>query len=187
MKRALRSLLHVADTMATFFTTLLLAGLGGVALAAILHWTGVSSSLWDGLVDYGLPLAALVSVGATAGSLYFSEGAEFPPCEFCWYQRIAMYPLGLITLIAAAISDRGVWKYALPLTAGGAALSIYHIQLQVFPDQGGSCSISAPCNSKWVEAFGFASIPVMALMAFALTAALVSMAAFARPTTETNR
>ena len=48
--------------MATFFTTLLIAGLGGVAIAAVLHWTGVSSELWDGLTDWGLPLAALVSV-----------------------------------------------------------------------------------------------------------------------------
>lgn len=183
---ALNSLHPVAETMATFFTTLLLTGLGGVALAAILHWTGASSTLWDGLVEWGLPLAALVSVGATAGSLYFSEIADFVPCEFCWYQRIAMYPLGLVALIAALISDRAVWKYALPLAAVGAALSTYHIQLQAFPDQSSSCSLSAPCTSKWVEAFGFATIPVMALMAFALTAALISMAAFARVETETR-
>lgn len=131
-------------------------------------------------------LASAVAIAAMLGSLYLSEIVDLIPCKFCWYQRIAMYPLGLITLIAALISDRGVWKYALPLAAGGAALSLYHIQLQVFPDQGGSCSISAPCNSKWVEAFGFASIPVMALMAFALTAALISMAAFAQATTETT-
>jgi disulfide bond formation protein DsbB len=176
----------VADTMATFFAILLITGVLGVSVAAILQWTGLSSDLWQGLVDFGLPLAALVAVGATAGSLYFSEGADFVPCEFCWYQRIAMYPLGLITLIAAFIGDRGVWKYALPLAAGGAALSIYHIQLQAFPDQSTSCSLDAPCTSKWVEAFGFATIPVLALMAFALIAALISMAAFATPTAETE-
>ena len=30
---------------------------------------------------------------AMAGSLYFSESANFVPCKLCWFQRIAMYPL----------------------------------------------------------------------------------------------
>ena len=47
--------------------------------------------------------------------------------------------------------------------------------------------LSAPCDAKWVEAYGFASIPVMALMAFVLTGALVSMAGSgsAQPETDT--
>ena len=167
MAATLPSLQSVADTMATFFTTLLLAGLGGVALAAILHWTSVSSTIWDGLAEWGLPLAAIVSVGATAGSLYFSEGANFVPCEFCWYQRIAMYPLALILGIAAVRRDRGIRIYAIPTAAIGAALALYHYLVQQFPDlETGTCSATVPCSAKWVERFGFVSIPYMALSAF---------------------
>ena len=37
-----------------------------------------------------------------AGSLYFSEVANYVPCRLCWFQRIAMYPLAVILLIAAS-------------------------------------------------------------------------------------
>ena len=44
-----------------------------------------------------LTVAAAVAVVATAGSLYLSEVAHFVPCKLCWYQRIAMYPLPVIS------------------------------------------------------------------------------------------
>ncbi|MDE0584452.1 disulfide bond formation protein B [Planococcus sp. A6] len=44
--------------------------------------------------------AWFVSLVAMLGSLYFSEVQGFIPCELCWYQRIAMYPLVLILGIA---------------------------------------------------------------------------------------
>ena len=62
-----------------------------------------------------MELATLVAVGATLGSLYFSEIRNFLPCEFCWYQRIAMYPLALILLIATIRRDRKIIPYALAL------------------------------------------------------------------------
>lgn len=37
-----------------------------------------------------------LSLTAVAGSLFFSEVLGFPPCEWCWYQRILMYPLVVI-------------------------------------------------------------------------------------------
>src|SRR5688572_21661834 len=42
---------------------------------------------------------------ATAGSLYYSESADFIPCRLCWFQRIAMYPLVAILLVAAIRRD----------------------------------------------------------------------------------
>ena len=80
------------------------------------------------------------------GSLYFSEVAHFVPCRLCWYQRIAMYPLVLLLGIATLRRDRGIRLYAIPLAAIGAAVSIYHVQLERFPDQASFCSLEAPCN-----------------------------------------
>ena len=51
--------------------------------------------------DAALWLAFIVAAVATAGSLYFSEVANYVPCRLCWFQRIAMYPLAVILLIAA--------------------------------------------------------------------------------------
>jgi len=119
-------------------------------------------------------LAGLVALVATLGSLYYSEVAHFTPCLLCWYQRIAMYPLAVILPIAAFRRDRGIWRYVVPVAAIGAAISIYHYQLQRFPDQASvSCSVEAPCALTWVWQLGYISIPFMALSAFALIVTLL--------------
>ena len=52
-------------------------------------------SLVAAVDDAALWIAFLVAATATAGSLYFSEVADFVPCRLCWFQRIAMYPLAV--------------------------------------------------------------------------------------------
>ena len=59
-------------------------------------------------------LAAVVAVVATAGSLYFSEVADFVPCRLCWFQRICMYPLVAVLVVGAMLRDRNARWYALP-------------------------------------------------------------------------
>ncbi len=119
-----------------------------------------------------IPLALAVAAVSTAGSLYYSEVAGYPPCEMCWYQRIFMYALVPVLAVALARRDaRGGW-YALPLAVAGLAVSVYHYQLQLFPDQGSACDVQAPCTSRWVEGLGFATIPFMAGCGFVGVAGL---------------
>ena len=121
-----------------------------------------------------LALAALVGLVATLGSLYLSEIAHFPPCQLCWYQRIAMYPLPVILGIAAWRRDFGIRPYAIALASIGAAISIYHYQLERFPDQTSlSCSVDVPCTTVWIWRFHYISIPFMALSGFALIVTLL--------------
>jgi disulfide bond formation protein DsbB len=116
---------------------------------------------------YALWLAWLVAATAMAGSLYFSEVAGLVPCTLCWYQRIAMYPLAIILLVAAIRRDGGVRPYASALAGIGAVISAYHVLLQRLPGlPSGSCSASAPCSAIDLERFGFVTIPVMALIGF---------------------
>jgi disulfide bond formation protein DsbB len=124
-----------------------------------------------------LTAAWVVATVCTAGSLYLSEVADFPPCDLCWYQRIAMYPLVVVLGIAALRRDVDVWRYVLPLVAIGAAISIYHYQLERFPEQSSlSCSVSVPCTTVWIWRFHYISIPFMALSGFAAIATLVLLA-----------
>jgi disulfide bond formation protein DsbB len=170
------------EALTTFFA------LGAVVLLAVavavgLLWPAAARSArpaaWRASIAASvgprhLTAAWLVAVAATAGSLYYSEIAGYAPCEFCWYQRIAMYPLALILGIAAFRRDTGVRRYALPLVGVGAALSTYHYLMQHFPDLSvSSCSASAPCTAAWVWEFGFVSIPFMALACFATIAWLL--------------
>ncbi|MCB0997351.1 MAG: disulfide bond formation protein B [Acidimicrobiales bacterium] len=166
------------DQMSTFFALLALGALvlGPVMLVATFALRRDDRRI--GLQPLLVPLAFVVAATAMLGSLYYSERAHYTPCEFCWYQRICMYPLAGILLIAAIRRDRRIGLYGLPLAIAGVCLSIYHYQLQLFPDQGSSCDTTAPCTFQWVDQFGFMSIPFMAGCGFVaiiglLTASLV--------------
>ena len=109
-----------------------------------------------------LPLALAIATVSTAGSLYYSEVAGYLPCEMCWYQRICMYALVPVLAVALIRRDRRGGWYGLPLAVAGLGLSMYHYQLQLFPDQGSTCDVAAPCTYQWVDSLGFVSIPFMA-------------------------
>jgi len=129
--------------------------------------------------DVALPLATAIAATATGGSLLLSEVAGYLPCVLCWYQRIAMYPLVLILGIAAVRGDREVWRTAVPLSAIGAGIAVWHILLEQNPGWGGPCDDAAPCTILWVEELGFLTLPTMALIAFVAISTL-SLAARSR-------
>ena len=120
----------------------------------------------------------LVALVAMLGSLYFSEIRNFVPCTLCWYQRILMYPLVVLLGIAAWNRDRGIVKYALPMTLLGIVISGYHVLDQKIPTFGfaGACSSGVPCNIAYINYFGFVTIPVLAFTAFVLISALLVIA-----------
>ena len=138
---------------------------------------GTRSAVWG----YELWLAFVVTAVATGGSLFFSEVANFVPCELCWFQRIFMYPLAIVTLLAAIANDHRVARYLLPLPLIGAGISVYHILVEErVVGQTTACLISAPggCAVKWIDEFGYVTIPVLALTAFVLAFAFLAFGAF---------
>jgi disulfide bond formation protein DsbB len=162
--------------------TVALAVLGvvGQALIALMLLVGLLALLGvraplDGLRrllwGYELWAAFVVAAIATGGSLFFSEVRHFPPCEFCWFQRVLMYPLSIFTLLIAARGDHRAARYLLPLPVVGAGTSIYHLLIENHvikePTQ---CVASAPggCAVKWINQFGYITIPTLALTGFLL-------------------
>jgi len=148
------------------------AGLLVVGIAAVPRMRRV---LWG----YELWAAFLVAATATAGSLFFSETAHFVPCELCWFQRICMYPLAGILLLAAIANDHRAARYLWPLPLAGAGVAIYHVLVENgVVSQTRECVASAPggCAVKWINEFGFMTIPTLALTAFVLLLQLLALA-----------
>jgi disulfide bond formation protein DsbB len=121
-----------------------------------------------------LAFAWLVAIAAMLGSLYYSEIRHFIPCNLCWYQRIAMYPLAFILGVAVYRGDLGIRPYAITLVATGWLISALHnleyfhlITLSSVCGAGVSCTTPYP---SWLP------IPTQALIAFTLIgAALLAM------------
>jgi disulfide bond formation protein DsbB len=124
-----------------------------------------------------LPLAWLIAAVATAGSLYFSLVAHFTPCDLCWYQRIAMYPLAIILLGVAVSRRRELVPILLPLPLIGLGIALWHHYEEQHPARFvNSCQVGVPCTTKWINEFGFVTIPVLDGTAFAAIIVLLLLA-----------
>ena len=142
-------------------------------LLALVGVRGPLDAIRNLLWGYELWGAFVVAAVATGGSLFYSQVALFIPCEFCWFQRILMYPLSILTLLIAARGDNRAARYLIPLPVVGAGTSIYHILIErnviKEPKQ---CSVKVPggCGINWLSAhsFGYLTIPELALTAFLL-------------------
>jgi disulfide bond formation protein DsbB len=180
------------NQVSTFLATGAIVIGSGVVLIWITRllafWWAPARSLYATIAasfeGYGLRLAWTMAVVAMLGSLYYSQIGHLPPCEYCWYQRIAMYPLAVILGIAVVRRDTAVRRYVLPLAAIGGSISAYHYMIQQFPNLStGVCSTAIPCTTPLVWKFDFVSIPFMALVSFA---AIITVLALDRPKSTTD-
>lgn len=111
-----------------------------------------------------------LSLVSTLGSLFFSEVMKLPPCVLCWYQRIEMYPLLVLSAVGILRKDKNFVYYALPLSIAGLITSAYHnlLYYHIIPESVAPCTAGVSCTTKFFEWFGFITIPFMSFVAFAL-------------------
>lgn len=173
MRDLLIALLSALGVLAQIGAVLLAIGLLAWAVSPRAHTA--LAPVRDTLRGSGVWIAFVVALVATVGSLWFSEGAHFIPCRLCWFQRVAMYPLSIVLLVGAILRDRRVFWYAIAMPVIGAAISIYHIYIEYHPEaESQGCRLQgAPCSTRWIDEFGYITIPVLALSAFALIALLL--------------
>ena len=84
-----------------------------------------------------------------------------------------LYPLAFILMAAFIRSDFGIKFYGLMLSGIGGLISLYHIRIQVFNIHSTSCDPMNPCTTRYLDVFGFMTIPMMAFAGFLLIFALL--------------
>jgi disulfide bond formation protein DsbB len=112
--------------------------------------------------------AWLVASVATLGSLFFSEVMMFPPCVFCWYQRICMYPLVVILSAGLFPVSKSVIKFSVPLALIGWVIAVYHnlLYYKILPESAAPCVRGISCTTVYIEWLGFITIPLLSFLAF---------------------
>ena len=176
------------------FAILAIIAAGGVVLMVLARIipSVVSVRFLHVLYKLQLPLAALVATTASLGSLYMSEyGNHWLPCRFCWFQRIFMYSLAVILILATIRRDRGVRWYAVALATIGLLVSTWHNLLERgVVTESKACAASVPCANPYFVSFGhfdanarpagFPSI-TLAVMAFCGFAAILALLLLPEP------
>ncbi len=163
------------DTITLFLALLALVALGTSIAVLISYLTGDRLGLWAAIRPVSTEFAAAVAVTATAGSLYLSEGAHYTPCRLCWVQRGFMYPAAALLLVALATRRAWARLAAGVLAVIGLAVAIFHRYEQAYGGIGDFCEADNPCSLRWVNEFGFLTIPTMAGIGFFTIAVLVGL------------
>ena len=135
-------------------------------------------------------LIVFVSVMAVVGSLYigffgdpianlkdmvfFDSARTIPPCDLCWYQRMLIYPIAIISTISLKLKDKKFVYYILPFSILPILVASYHVYIQETGSGIIPCEIGRPCSVKEFEYLGFITIPVLSL-AVSLVITLLSL------------
>jgi len=161
------------STLLTICSTLLFLGLLGTIVASVVSKRAKEKLESLEYRKYVIGLTVIASA-AVAGSLTFQLVYQTPVCELCWWQRIFMYPMVVITLVS-------LWKKAKEAHLMTGILSLfglwyasyhyyYHFkgfvlgQKLTLPCSYGG--LMPGCTDSPILIFGFATIPFMSLMAF---------------------
>ncbi len=123
-------------------------------------------------LENSLLIIWIVSLVATLGSLHFSEIKGYEPCEMCWYQRILMYPIFLITTVAYIQKNARIALTTAIFACIGGSISLYHYGIQkltFLQDTAPACGLVS-CTGQYINWLGFITIPFLALIAFVIIA-----------------
>jgi len=121
--------------------------------------------------NWGILFLTWVLVSAsTLGSIFFSYIMDFAPCVLCWYQRIFLFPLVIILATGLFPFDKRVIAYSLPLAIIGWFVALYHNLLYsgIIPQELQPCSKGVSCTEKYIDLFGFITIPMLSLISFSI-------------------
>ncbi len=158
----------------TFFNTLV--GIGTVLILAIVVVVWImeflgerTNKLFKFLARHHFHISFLIALAAILGSLTYSNIFHFPPCEFCWWIRICMYPQLIILGIGIWSKDIKMWLTSVILSVIGICFSIYLVLLQMGIVGGNAACVAGgvSCAKIDVTIFGWLTIPIMALIFFA--------------------
>jgi disulfide bond formation protein DsbB len=139
-----------------------------ISLWVLLFLKETENSYFLFIKKHAFHFGFLLALGATAGSLIYSELFHFAPCTFCWWQRIFMYPQLIVLGSGIYLKDLKVWITSILLSSIGACFSIYHILLQagIIGPSGACATAGVSCTKIDVLIFGWLTIPIMCLSLF---------------------
>lgn len=113
-------------------------------------------------------ITLVFSLAGFFGSLGYSDVFGYVPCKLCWYQRITLYPVVLLSAIGLYKKDhKQLADYIIALMVIGSLIGIFHLYLQFTPNtlDCATTGQGVSCSKNWVRIWGYITIPMMCLTA----------------------
>ena len=127
--------------------------------------------------EAALICAWVVSLCASLAVLFIGEVLGQMPCLLCWYQRAFMFPLAIILGLGLWWGDTRIGRYGVSLSLGGGAIALWHVGLYagIIPEPIQPCTATGPSCTGDNQVIVGIPIPLLSLLAFALTAILSAL------------
>lgn len=141
-----------------------------VMILTILDVFNIKYPMKDIVPKYRLEFLFLISLMGTVGSLLLSLYFKLAACELCWYQRIFLFTIPVISLIALLKNDVKAKAYVFWLSLIGFCFALYHTLLQsgLFSRDTVFCNPNSfiDCSVPSFVYFGFVTVPVISCAVF---------------------
>jgi disulfide bond formation protein DsbB len=137
----------------------------GILLVLGVIYYFYAPSVLAGIASKSHIILSVVFIGATLGSIYYSDIVGFAPCLLCWYQRIFIFGIALLSLTSNIGKSALLRRQVILFSSIGAAIALFHNILGWFPTGITVCGTSGvSCTILYVNTFGFVTIPLMSLI-----------------------
>lgn len=177
------SLPYIFELFTTSGAVLLIVLTGIVFLASYSQNTDLKKFA-NFFIKNSIFFIAVASFVAIVGSLVYSELFKFEPCTLCWWQRVFIYPIFFIALVALIKKEKNPFQYINPLIWISLLFSLYHNYLIASANSSNTflCdpATTGTCSDRYVEVLSVVDIPFMALsvILFILMLSFVSLKHF---------
>lgn len=163
-----------------------------LTLAALFH-PGFRQKIMQLEYDRWLIAIGGIALLSTIGSLIYQFVYQTPVCELCWWQRIFLYPIEIITLVAVWKKTKESHITVAILAAIGLFFASYHYYYHFQGFVLGNkltmpCSYGGllpACTDSPILVFGFITIPLMGVLIFG-SVLLLAWIAHQKLTKDTN-
>ena len=147
------------------FTTLIALGVIAVQIAIVILvvlWIR-KSPLLEKIYQSSHLVIPILFIGAALGSLVYEIAFGFEPCLLCWYQRIAIFGVAILSLTGDFRKSRLLQKQVLVFSALGLLIAILHNYIDIIPTGIDICGAGPSCLKRYVYEFGYITIPMASL------------------------
>lgn len=169
----------------TVFNTLIASGIvalqAGIVFLCIIffiHNDPALTRLKEWITQKAHLIIAIVFIGSAVGSFVYEYGYGYAPCLLCWYQRIAIFGVAILSCTAKVQKSALLQKQLFLFIGAGSAIAIFHNIIDIFPSSGvdvcGAGGVS--CLIRYVYEFGYITIPMMSLTVLAFGAIIIAIA-----------
>jgi disulfide bond formation protein DsbB len=145
------------------FTTLVAIGIIVLQIAIVVFvilWKQ-KSPLLKKIYDNAQIILPAIFIGSALGSLIFEYGLGYEPCLLCWYQRIAIFGVAILSLTGDIRKNKLLQKQVLVFSIVGLVVAMIHNFIDIFPSGVDLCGAGPSCLKRYIYEFGYITIPMM--------------------------